>query len=203
MIQKVFEPYNLLLCLFLTPFFSCDLEISFFFLSVEIPRAVPWQQNDSHPSGLAWRELSHHHVHLLLPLQLQRHRDQIHADVWPAVRRVCGKHGKHLAQLLRLFYNSPTHAQLLLLFISNLIGKNHFTAFSISYLKKLTDRWLFCFSFLWMLDKKRAWHIWIWKVIRVNCLCLCCLWMFTIQHIIDDNQKHWCLIVLLYKQRFI
>lgn len=49
-------------------------------------RAVPGQQNDAHPAGLAGGELPHHHVHLLLPLQLQRRRDQIHAYVRAAVR---------------------------------------------------------------------------------------------------------------------
>lgn len=53
--------------------------------SAEIPCAVPWQQNDSHPPGLTGRELSHHHVHLLLSLQLQWCRNQIHLDVWPTV----------------------------------------------------------------------------------------------------------------------
>lgn len=54
-------------------------------LPTEKPRAVPWQQNDPHPAGLPGRELPHHHVHLLLSLQLQRRRDQVDSDVWTAV----------------------------------------------------------------------------------------------------------------------
>lgn len=51
----------------------------------EVPRAVPRQQNDTHFTGFPGGQLSHHHVHLLLALQLQRCRDQVHAHVWPKV----------------------------------------------------------------------------------------------------------------------
>lgn len=81
-----------LLILFYLSFFFMPFSPSLFpsrpsslYLFAEIPRAVPWQQNDSHPPGLTGRELSHHHVHLLLSLQLQWCRNQIHLDVWPTV----------------------------------------------------------------------------------------------------------------------
>lgn len=53
-------------------------------------RAVPGQQDDTDPAGLAGGELPHHHVHLLLPLQLQRRRDQVH----PHVRAEVGGPGR-------------------------------------------------------------------------------------------------------------
>lgn len=75
---------NSLLVFFYLSFFYVFLPSSLY-IFVEISRAIPWQQNDSHLTGLAGRELSHHHVHLLLSLQLQWYRDQIHFDVWPTV----------------------------------------------------------------------------------------------------------------------
>lgn len=48
-------------------------------------RALPGQQDDTDPAGLAGGELPHHHVHLLLPLQLQRRRNQVHPHVWAEV----------------------------------------------------------------------------------------------------------------------
>lgn len=75
-------------------FFLCVIFFLFAFLFLllsdplspaEISRSVPRQQNDPHPAGLSGWELSHHHVHLLLALQLQRGRNQIHPDVWTTV----------------------------------------------------------------------------------------------------------------------
>lgn len=51
----------------------------------EEPCALPGQQDDSDPAGLARRELSNHHHHLLFAICLQRGRDQVHSHVWTKV----------------------------------------------------------------------------------------------------------------------
>lgn len=58
----------------------------------EIPCSIPWQQNDSHLTGLSGRELPHHHVHLLFSLQLQWCGDQINLNVWPTASRTYAKY---------------------------------------------------------------------------------------------------------------
>lgn len=91
------SPFNILLFFALVIF--CNVSplflshISLFHLSLcppsssaENSRAVPWQQNDPHPAGLPRWKLPHHHVHLLLSLQLQRCRDQVDFDVWTTVK---------------------------------------------------------------------------------------------------------------------
>lgn len=62
----------------------------------EIPRPVPWQQNDPHLTRLSGWELPHHHVHLLFSLQLQWRGDQINLNVRPTASR---SHAKYHWQL--------------------------------------------------------------------------------------------------------